>query len=233
MVCPSAEQWYLRAVIKCPSLDQYTCLSDFSDQIYNESCSGPIVALPGERRVNSNKNFDIKPCTFERYQPVTFSSTHGSACLFQKGKCSEEGLLLYNNGTSEMDRTCRCDYTRGFSFMSTHRTDPCSCNAATEDCSCYKKECNESQVLSPDYKCINETQQQSTFLCSFISSIDSVKNITDVVTVNVYEPILPNTQVYRYAATCCTIILVIMIVFYILWVYRWEQTVIKKFEECE
>ncbi|CAC5358581.1 MSI [Mytilus coruscus] len=149
--------------------------------MYNESCRGPIVALPGiilhydifenkeqstqmdknstyivytnemfgERRVTSNKNFDIKPCTPERYQPVTFSSKQGSACLFQKGKCSEEGQVIYGNGTSKVDRTCRCDYSRGFAFLSTDRTDPCWCNAATEDCSCYKKECNDSQVLSP------------------------------------------------------------------------------------
>lgn len=98
--------------------------------------------------VNSG-NFDTEPCSLDRFQPFSFSTSHGNQCVYKKSMCNAEGQLIYNNGTSRYDRKCRCDYTQHFSFMSTKRVDMCSCDPTTEDCSCYIKHCSKGHILTP------------------------------------------------------------------------------------
>lgn len=44
--------------------------------------------------------------------------------------------MTYGNGSTTSDRTCRCNSNEGYSFV-TNPINLCSCNPATEDCSCY------------------------------------------------------------------------------------------------
>lgn len=63
--------------------------------------------------------------------------------------CSEEGQLVYNNGTSVYNRKCACDYRNNFSFVSTKRIDMCFCDPTNEDCSCHIKLCDKGHILTP------------------------------------------------------------------------------------
>ena len=68
--------------------------------------------------------------------------------MYEKSPCSDDGQVLLNNGSGKEDRSCRCDYRRGYAFVSMNRSDPCSCVPSQEDCSCYLKHCGNREVLS-------------------------------------------------------------------------------------
>lgn len=81
-------------------------------------------------------NFDRLECISERYQPTIFNTTGYSDCLLSKSKCSDEGQAVFRNGFKTSDRTCQCDVTTGYIFVSSsiHR---CYCIPSEGDCSCY------------------------------------------------------------------------------------------------
>lgn len=70
-----------------------------------------------------------------------------SKCVFSKSTCTEEGQILHSNGTTKTDKTCRCDYTKGYAYVKIPKTT-CYCDPTREDCSCYKKPCGENKVLT-------------------------------------------------------------------------------------
>lgn len=86
-------------------------------------------------------------CNSDFYQPFTFLSSGNSRCVFKKSHCSEEGQVVYRNGTSREDRSCRCDYTRGYDFINKPR-HRCYCEPSEEDCSCHLKICQSDYILS-------------------------------------------------------------------------------------
>lgn len=105
--------------------------------------------ISGDKTVVNSGNFDTKPCSPDRLQPFPFSSSQGNDCIYRKSFCSEEGQVVYTNGTTKNDRKCRCDYTKSFHFISTSEKNICSCDPRKEDCSCVIKPCSEGEILSP------------------------------------------------------------------------------------
>ncbi|CAC5418447.1 unnamed protein product [Mytilus coruscus] len=108
---------------------------------------------PGHKVVINGNNFDTTQCLSDRYQPFRFITTQGSDCEFKKEMCNSEGQVVYNNGSVQRDRRCRCDHTKGYSFVKSPkspRKDVCSCNPTFQDCSCYLTRCRKGYILSPD-----------------------------------------------------------------------------------
>ncbi|CAG2252259.1 unnamed protein product [Mytilus edulis] len=165
VICPTGTYWYLRAKTYCSSVEKYTCLLDSVRNIYKENCNGPKTEPPGDKTVVNSGNFDTDSCSFERFQPFSYSTSQGNDCIYKKTICSEIGQLIYSNGTSRNDRKCRCDYTQHFSFVSTKRVDMCSCDPTNEDCSCYTKKCSKGQILTPDYQCVKIEDSYGKFVC--------------------------------------------------------------------
>lgn len=93
-------------------------------------------------------NLDQRTCESTRYQPFRFSTNGMSTCVFEKTYCNEEGLIVFNNGSTKTDRQCRCDYTRGYDFISKPKHG-CYCIPSMDDCSCYQKQCPQGFILSP------------------------------------------------------------------------------------
>lgn len=94
---------------------------------------------------------DADVCSSNRYQPwpITFYSNASTNCIFLKSRCNEEGQIVYDEGSRNMDNTCVCDYTSGYDFLVKPR-HPCFCVPSEEDCSCYLKTCPDSSVnLAP------------------------------------------------------------------------------------
>ena len=98
-----------------------------------------IIYLTGSKRVYS-RGFNKGPCRDTRYQPINFVTNGNSDCIFRKSLCTEEGQILFSNGTTKTDSTCRCDYIQGYAFVTVPR-NKCSCLPSEEDCSCYLKKC--------------------------------------------------------------------------------------------
>jgi hypothetical protein len=74
--------------------------------------------------------------------------------VYEKSLCNEEGQIVFKNGTKISDRTCRCDYSRGYDFVVKPK-DGCECIPSEEDCSCYHKTCQTGFILSPGESTFN------------------------------------------------------------------------------
>lgn len=90
---------------------------------------------------------DNDNCIDSRYQPFKLWSNRSSECEFLKNDCNEMGQVIANNGSTTKDRTCRCDYNKGFDFIIKPK-EVCYCIPSEEDCSCYKKNCLPGQILT-------------------------------------------------------------------------------------
>ncbi|CAC5376602.1 unnamed protein product [Mytilus coruscus] len=147
--CPDPSQWKLRTKGICDRLRPwYYCLFDENTSKYKEFCrSKEDFHQPGYKYVVSG-NINGKPCDLERFQPFKFRTEGNSRCVFKKSVCVDEGLIYFKNGTTISDRICRCDYTRGYAFV-TSPTNICHCVPSEEDCSCYRKSCKEKEILTP------------------------------------------------------------------------------------
>lgn len=55
--------------------------------------------------------------------------------------------MIVTEYSASEDTTCRCDYDRGYSFLSQpkHIT---YCIPSKEDCSCYRKQCPDGHMLN-------------------------------------------------------------------------------------
>ena len=74
--------------------------------------------------------------------------------VYEKSLCNEEGQIVLKNGTKISDRTCRCDYSKGYDFVVKPK-DGCECIPSEEDCSCYHKTCQTGFILSPGESTFN------------------------------------------------------------------------------
>lgn len=100
-------------------------------------------------RPTSQGGLHYGPCSKDRYQPFHIVSNRTVDCWYLKNHCTEEGLVLCDNRNGDVDRTCRCDYTKGYAFVQSPKNN-FSCIPSEEDCSCYKKVCsNETYKLNP------------------------------------------------------------------------------------
>jgi hypothetical protein len=59
--------------------------------------------------------------------------------------CSEEGQLIYSNGTYIVDRSCQCDYTKGYVFAKPP-LHQCYCVPSREECGCLLKQCPNASI---------------------------------------------------------------------------------------
>ncbi|XP_052097936.1 carboxy-terminal kinesin 2-like [Mytilus californianus] len=158
--CPDISQRLLRASGYCTSILrwEYTCLYDTNRLRFSEQCEkNQDYVRPGERYVitGSLRNVD---CSSKQYQPFSLWSNISGVCLYQKTPCVGQGQVIFSNGSLIEDRKCRCDYTKGYTFIQRPKQN-CSCNPSEEDCSCYISECPGGSVLSPDYECVEEKLQ--------------------------------------------------------------------------
>lgn len=93
-------------------------------------------------------SLDGKKCDKDYYQPFKFWTNATSKCLLQKSQCTEEGQITAEDGNSITDRTCRCDYTRGYTFFK-QPLKKCFCVPSLEDCSCHQTTCPSSYHFTP------------------------------------------------------------------------------------
>lgn len=89
--------------------------------------------------------FNLANCSAGRFQPIIFNTSGNSECLYFKSKCDEEGQVVYSNDSFSNDTACRCDYTKGYAFVSKPKNS-CLCIPSEEDCSCFRAKCHK---LSP------------------------------------------------------------------------------------
>ncbi|CAG2212354.1 unnamed protein product [Mytilus edulis] len=110
-----------------------------------------------EIRMESEINHDI----------VKISSDGNSGCVYKESLCTEEGQVIYKNGSSTTDSLCRCDNTRGYDFI--HRPQHrCYCVQSKEDCSCYFRKCSATEFLSLGI--FDGTMETSTAISTGINS---------------------------------------------------------------
>ncbi|CAC5415466.1 unnamed protein product [Mytilus coruscus] len=163
--CPDSSQWNFRQSGICNKTHQsYFCLYDENLRQYVEFCGHkPDIQRPGYKFIVRG-NLDGSQCNETRYQPTKFWTNGSSECIYKKSNCSEEGLIIHAKGNSTSDTTCRCDYTKGYAFVNRPKGE-CFCDPTVEDCSCYRKPCNKSHVLTPDYSCIRTADWTGIFNC--------------------------------------------------------------------
>ena len=88
------------------------------------------------------------PCREGTFQRHPYKSNTQCACNETKGHCNKTGQIVASNGSTTEDRTCRCDFRRGYKF-SIKPSNECVCQSSSEDCTCIKEECKTGHRLSP------------------------------------------------------------------------------------
>ncbi|CAG2253821.1 unnamed protein product [Mytilus edulis] len=172
--CPVQSHRKHIAEHRCGSMDSYFCLFNRNEHYFTQFCRKQSdFEAPGHKLIvagSSNGTLQGADCNSEFYQPFKFLSSGSSRCVYEKSYCSGEGQVVYRNGTLENDRSCRCDYTRGYDFVNKPR-HRCYCVPSEEDCSCHLKLCQSNYILSPDYECLNENEWKPSFHCDAISPV--------------------------------------------------------------
>ncbi|XP_052078287.1 uncharacterized protein LOC127716069 isoform X4 [Mytilus californianus] len=112
---------------------------------------------------------DSRPCGPERFQPFSLLPNTSSRCVTRKSQCNREGQVVYSNGTTTDDRSCRCNYIDNFVFV-TKPKKKCYCIPSEEDCSCYSKACDVDYYLTPDYQCVHFSNWTGIFQCPAIQN---------------------------------------------------------------
>ncbi|XP_063414462.1 uncharacterized protein LOC134696543 [Mytilus trossulus] len=177
--CPVQSHWKHIAEKRCGSVDSYFCLFNRNEHYFTEFCRKTSdFEAPGQQLIvagSSNGTLQGADCNSEFYQPFKFLPSGNSRCVYEKSYCSGEGQVVYSNGTLENDRSCRCDYTRGYDFVN-KRKRRCYCVPSEEDCSCHLKICPPNYILSPDYECLNENEWKPSFHCESLFPVVLTKN---------------------------------------------------------
>ncbi|CAG2214547.1 unnamed protein product [Mytilus edulis] len=129
----------IKGNISCSSEDKYVCLFNLLEEKHMENCLGSKLVF--------QPLFNLAECDTGRYQPIVFTTHGNSECIYSKSKCADEGQLVFSNDSSSADTACRCDYTKGYAFV-TRPKNRCFCNPSDEDCSCFRSTCT---TLSAGY----------------------------------------------------------------------------------
>ncbi|CAG2204195.1 unnamed protein product [Mytilus edulis] len=146
--CPARAEWKLRGNISCSAEDKYVCLFHLLDQKYMENCLGSDRSSIGSKLV-FQPLFNLAECNSGRYQPIVFTTHGNSECIYSQSKCTAEGQVVFSNGSARTDTTCRCDYTKGYAFV-TRPKNSCFCNPSDEDCSCFRVTCTKLSAETDD-----------------------------------------------------------------------------------
>lgn len=103
--------------------------------------------------------FNLANCSAGRFQPIVFTTHGNSGCIFTKSKCAEEGHVVHNSSSFSSDTSCRCDYTKGYAFVSKPK-NTCFCIPSKEDCTCFRVKCPKLSpgefVISKIYHYLNQ-----------------------------------------------------------------------------
>ncbi|XP_052065953.1 uncharacterized protein LOC127705665 [Mytilus californianus] len=164
--CPSPSEWKIRANWYCNGIttSRYTCLYNVFNQKYEEACKHePDLLDLGEEYIISHLPRGEKCKNENKYQPFKLDINVSSECVLRKSLCNEEGQVLFYNGSSKEDRSCRCDFTNSYAFV-VRPQHQCKCLPAMEDCSCYVKKCLPNFKLTSEYMCIH--RDNKTFISS-------------------------------------------------------------------
>ncbi|CAC5376415.1 TTN [Mytilus coruscus] len=173
IVCPHKSHVQFRTQVHCNSTrPQYMCLYDENKKQYTEVCVEEAETQREGYNTILRGGIDGVPCSTNNYQPFSHSSNTGGSCAIVKTSCNDEGQLLYDDGSSTTDRSCRCDYRVGYDYV-TVPSNKCFCKPAIEDCSCYMKYCDVNQVLTQDYKCARVYKLTGIFDCPEVSGLGS------------------------------------------------------------
>ncbi|CAG2235673.1 unnamed protein product [Mytilus edulis] len=97
----------------------------------------------------------------DTFQPTPYKSNTQCGCALIKSTCDGIGQVISTNGSSEKDRTCRCDYLKGYTYVNIP-ADRCNCKPKGENCTCKLVECPNGSRLSPDYVCIENARYLNT-----------------------------------------------------------------------
>ncbi|XP_071164677.1 uncharacterized protein [Mytilus edulis] len=177
-VCPAPVLWRLVAIRKCADESMYHCLYNGVTGDFDDSCF-VSERYPAGSYVLYEGGLNSKHCPDGQYQPMPYASNEDNKndkCLYLKTRCNGEGQLIHDiSEKPDKDRTCRCDYSRGYDFVYKPR-NRCYCIPTEEDCSCYRKPCNNNSTqLTPDYKC----KLQGIITCPVIPSVILEKDMNN------------------------------------------------------
>ncbi|XP_052103505.1 uncharacterized protein LOC127736989 [Mytilus californianus] len=155
IICPGQHQRIFRSKEFCKTIENpvYLCLYNTFSLQYSENCTKMEYASRKGRKIVLSPAINEIDCKDDRFQPIPFTTNSFTDCLFGKSKCNEEGQVLISDGSTIMDRTCRCDYRNGYAYV-TQPKDKCFCVPSQEDCSCFSKHCKENEMFSADYRCV-------------------------------------------------------------------------------
>ncbi|CAC5412745.1 unnamed protein product [Mytilus coruscus] len=177
-VCPAPALWQLVAIRKCADESMYHCLYNGVTGDFDDSCF-LSERYPAGSYVLYEGGLNSKHCPDGQYQPMPYASNEDNKndkCMYLKTQCNGVGQLIHDlSEKPDKDRTCRCDYSRGYDFVYKPR-NRCYCIPTEEDCSCYRKPCNNNSTkLTPDYKC----QLQGIITCPVIPSVILEKDMNN------------------------------------------------------
>lgn len=173
--CPSFPQWKIRGYGLCKNSSIYTCLHNTNEDKNIENCGFGLNLLEKGYRFVISGMLDSRPCGPERFQPFALLPNTSSRCVIRKSQCNREGQVVYSNGTTTRDRSCRCNYIDNFVFVTKPKTK-CYCIPSEEDCSCYSKACDVDYYLTPDYQCVHFSNWTDIFQCPAIQNEKIPKN---------------------------------------------------------
>lgn len=100
----------------------------------------------GEKYVINHRPKSVKCGNPNRYQPFGLQNFNDE-CVYRRSMCSEPGQVRFNEGSSTIDKTCRCDFAQGYAFVSA-AVKSCYCTPSTEDCSCYLLRCPVNYTIT-------------------------------------------------------------------------------------
>ncbi|XP_061172358.1 uncharacterized protein LOC133181784 isoform X2 [Saccostrea echinata] len=173
VMCPNQyndQAWLTRALEKCKtSPKNYHCVMVNSPvqahhPQYKEFCQIPVQVPKGKFVIlNKDKhNIEFISCPPERYQPTERMTNQAMIfqCEQEKSQCDGEGQAQCDNGSAEMDRTCRCDYTNGYVLeaVANENPDNITCiHPKLINLECTKfDDCRQNQTLSETYQCVDK-----------------------------------------------------------------------------
>ncbi|CAC5415475.1 unnamed protein product [Mytilus coruscus] len=154
--CPYASEWKIKAKKLCAELAKYYCIWDDFQKEYREFCRDKPDLWPIGKKCVLRGNLDSEECFPERFQPFVFSTEGTSDCIYTKSLCEDEGLVIHHNGSTAVNRKCRCDFDGGYSFVLTPQHNS-FCNPFKEDCTCFRNTSEESSINFEELNCTKDT----------------------------------------------------------------------------
>lgn len=110
-----------------------------------------VISFPGTYAILNNIYINDEVCIPQQFQPFVILSTDANKCIYTKDLCAEKGQVIFNNGTASENSRCRCDYRKGYLFV-TKPQNICYCDPVQEDCACVLADCKYNKELNSGIK---------------------------------------------------------------------------------